>query len=97
MWAHIYAAAQLVIAVACCWAILSRRVNDGLWGKAALIVMLFASLGCMSWAIRWPWEVQRPGALFSVAVAVMAMRCWALKTWGPSVRRSIKRRIRKCS
>jgi hypothetical protein len=97
MWAYTYAAAQLVIAMACSWAVLSPRVNDGFWGKAALILMLFASLGCIAWAIRWPDEIQRPGALFSVAVASMAVRCWWLKTWAPGLRRHIKRRIRKCS
>ena len=96
MWAYIYAGAQLVISVACCWAVLSPRVNDGVWGKSALILMLFASLGCVAWALNWPEEVQRPGALFSAAVAAMAIRCYWLKTWAPSVRRCIKQRMRKC-
>lgn len=96
MWVYIYVGAQLIVSAACCWAILSPRINDGLWGKAALILMLFASLGCVAWAIHWPWEIQRPSALFSVAVAAMAVRCYWLKIWAPSMRRQIKRRIRKC-
>ena len=96
MWAYIYAGAQAVIAAACCWAVMSRRVNDGILGRVALLVMLFASLGCIAWALNWPHEVQRPGALFSLAVAAMAIRCYLLKTWAPSVRRHIKRRMRKC-
>ncbi|WP_322997967.1 hypothetical protein [Castellaniella sp.] len=97
MWAAIYAVSQLIVFVVCCWAVLSPRVNDGLLGRISLILMLFASLGCIAWAIHWPWEVQRPGAMFSLAVAGMAIRCWWMKTCGPNVRRHIKRRIRKCN
>lgn len=96
MWAYVYAVSQAVISAVCLWAVLSPRVNDGIFGKAALVLMLFASLGCIAWAIHWSTEVQRPGALFSLAVAGMAVRCWWLKTCGPNVRRRIKRRIRKC-
>lgn len=97
MWSIVYIAAHATIIAACVWAVLSPRVNDGLMGCAALGTMAVASLGCIYWAVTWPSEVQRPGALFALAVAGMAVRCWALKTWGPPVRRHIKRRIRKCN
>ena len=97
MWTTVYIAAHVVIVASCLWAVLSPRINDGFMGRVSLILMMFASLGCIAWAISWPWGMQRPSALFASAVAAMAVRCWALKTWGPHVRRSIKRRIRKCN
>lgn len=97
MWACIYVAAHLVVALACTWAVLSPRINDGVFGKFALLLLCFASLACSAWAISWPVSVDRSEALFALAVAGMAIRCYWLKAWAPSVRRHIKRRIGKCN
>lgn len=97
MWTWTYVAAHLLIALACTWAVLSPRINDGLFGKLALLLLCFASLACAGWVLRWPASVDRSEALFALAIACMALRCYWLKTWAPGLRRHIKRRIRKCS
>lgn len=96
MWAAIYLASQIVTFAVCCWASVSSKINGGALGRVCVVVLLFSSLGCIAWAVYWPGEVQRPGVLFSVAVAGMSVRCWWRKTYGPQVHRHIQR-IRKCN
>lgn len=91
MWLYIDLAANVIIAAACAWAIMSPRVNDGLFGKLALMLLCFAAFANAAWAWQYPVSVDRSEAVFSVAVACMAMRCYWIKRHRADVRRWCRR------
>jgi hypothetical protein len=91
-----FISAHLLIALACCWAVMRPHVAEGVLGKFSLIVLCFASIACAAWGWILPETVDRSETVFAVAAAGLAARCYWIKACRP-VRRHIKRRIRKCN
>lgn len=87
MWLFVDIVANLVVAVACTWAIMTPRVNDGLFGKLVFIVLCFAALSNAAWAMKNVADIDRPEVVFNSAVALVAIRCWWIKTYRANLRR----------
>jgi len=91
---YVFIAANLVIAALCIWAVLSPRVNDGLFGKLALVFLCFSAFACAGWAWEFPPTVDRSETVMSVAVACMAVRCFWIKRYAGRARRWARRKRR---
>lgn len=90
----VFIIAHTIIIAAVLWAIFSPRINDGLLGKLSLALMCFSSVACVGWAVEVPGTVDQSDVMFSVAVAIMAVRCFWLKTCAVKTRQII-RKLRK--
>ncbi|MBV6304950.1 hypothetical protein KVP10_08620 [Candidimonas humi] len=76
---YIFVISNLLVVLACIWAVLSPRVNDGLFGKFALVFLCFSAVACAGWAWTYPQTVDRSETAMSVAMACMAVRCYWIK------------------
>ncbi|NYT38854.1 hypothetical protein ERD78_18940 [Allopusillimonas soli] len=91
-WMHF--AANLILAAASAWAVVSPRVKDGWFGKFSLMLLSLAALANAGWAWLYPAALPRSEVLLNVAVACMAVRCYWLKSHAHRVHRW--KRSRKC-
>jgi len=91
-WMHF--AANIVIALASTWAVMSPRVKDGWFGKLSLMLLALAAFANAGWAWVYPVELDRSEVLLNVAVACMAIRCYWIKSHAAKVSRW--KRSRKC-
>ncbi|GAB2913623.1 hypothetical protein [Paralcaligenes ginsengisoli] len=90
-WLYTDIAANLIVAAASAWAVMSPRVNDGLFGKLALILLCFAAFANAAWAWQYPVNVDRSEVLFNSAAACMAVRCYWIKRHRASTRRWLRK------
>lgn len=88
---YINLAANIIVAAVCLWAVMSRRVNDGWFGKCALMVLCLAACANAAWAWLYSISSYRHEVLFNVAAACMALRCYWIKSHRASVRRWCRR------
>lgn len=86
--------ANIIVAVICLWAVMSPRVNDGWFGKAALMLLCLAASANAAWLWQYELHIVRSEAWFNVAAACMAIRCYWIKTHRANIRRWC--RGRKC-
>lgn len=87
---YLFAISHMIIIATALWAIFSPRIDDGFFGKLALAFMCFSSVSAIGWALEFPGSVDQSDAVFSTAVAVMAIRCYWLKIWARRLRRKVK-------
>lgn len=91
MWLYVSLIANIIVATACAWAVMSPRIKDGWFGKLSLMLLCFAAFACAAWAWLYPLSVDRSEALCSAAVACMAARCYWITQHKASVRRWCRR------